>query len=510
MKGSFGGAAAGGRQRGRAGRGRRAGALEVVIEPGVLARPERRLVDRLVLTAGVAVVHEEERDRVAGVLGPGAVVEADRLVGREEVVVPAALDQQRRRRLAVVDVVGGVVGGELVDDRVGEGVRVIGLAGVDQSVPGGQIGLGIGPGRGVVAGGQTGSVEAADERLLLDPDRGFAVGTAVGRVGDVIEGAAVRHQRVGEVAPRPLRHRGGKFHRRSARALPGHQRAVREHRPVAQRGQRHRDPAAVGDAGGADPAGLGDPFVGEQGDQVLGVANFVAIVHQVVVAVGTGWVDRQFFRVVGAAGFAPATVAHAEDRIAVFRPPLGLFVEADLFAAPTVEVADQRVGPVSSRRGRGRQDHVDVDLGPVPGFGGAAAEADVAVGRLGRAGKIGSRRGSKSRRAPATPGPSPPAAGLRPIPGPVSFCPPAFPASLRRRRRAVTPKPALGIRTPCASRGRRLWSTRLEASNRSPRRSLRLPDGRRHCECRHRVQRHDSRTGRETCSERGRRGSRRP
>jgi hypothetical protein len=226
--------------------------------------------------------------------------------------------------------------------------------------------------------------------LLLDPDRSFAVGTAVGRVGDVVEGAAIRHQRVGEVAPRPLRHRGGKFHRRAVRALPGHQRAVREHRPVAQRGQRHRDPAAIGGAGGADPARLGDPFVGKQGDQVLGVANFVAIIHQVVVAVGAGWVNWQFFRVVAAAGFAPAAVAHAEDRIAVLRPPLGLTVEADLFPAPAMEVADQRVRPVGPRRGRGRQDYVDVDLGPVPGFGSTAAETDVAVACLSRTGKIAS------------------------------------------------------------------------------------------------------------------------
>jgi hypothetical protein len=65
----------------------------------------------------VAVVHEVERDRVARELGARPVVVADRFVGREEVVVPAALDQQRRRRLGVIYVVGGVIGRDLLEDR---------------------------------------------------------------------------------------------------------------------------------------------------------------------------------------------------------------------------------------------------------------------------------------------------------------------------------------------------------------------------------------------------------
>ena len=80
-----------------------------------------------------------------------AVVEADRLVGREQVVGPAVRDQQRRGRRRVVDVVRGVVLGDLVDDVLRQRVLVVGLAGVDRRVPGRQVGVGVGAGRRVVA-----------------------------------------------------------------------------------------------------------------------------------------------------------------------------------------------------------------------------------------------------------------------------------------------------------------------------------------------------------------------
>src|SRR5207253_8477629 len=185
---SFGGARGGTGRRQRLGARARGGALplQVVVEPGVQPGQEESLVGGLVLAAGVAVVHQEQRDRVARVVGAGAVVEADRLVDREEVVVPAALDQQGRRRLGVVDVIGGVVGGDLGDDRVGERVGVVGLAGVDQRVPAGQIGTGVGAERGVVAGGEAEAVEAGHVGGLLDPDRRLPIGPAVGVVGAVV------------------------------------------------------------------------------------------------------------------------------------------------------------------------------------------------------------------------------------------------------------------------------------------------------------------------------------
>jgi hypothetical protein len=360
-------------------------------------------VGGLVLAAGVAVVHQEEGDRVAGVLGAGAVVEAERLVDREEVVVPAALDQQRRRRLRVVDVIGGVVGGDLGDDRGRQRVRVVGLAGVDQPVPGGEIGAGVGSRKGVVAGREAGAVEPGHVGGLLDPDRRFSVGAPVGVVGAVVEGAAVRHQRVGEVAPGPLRHRRGEFHLRAGRAFPRGQGAVGKHRPVAQRRQRHRHAAAVGDAGGADLVRDRDAFVGEDGDQVLGVADLVAGVEQVVVAGGAGFGFGDAVGVLAAAALAPAAVADAEDGVARFGPvPHPRVPEADLAAAPAVEDADQRVRPVGAGARRRRQDDVDVDLRlPVPGRGLAAAEADVPVRGLRSAaevaavegGEVGARRG---------------------------------------------------------------------------------------------------------------------
>src|SRR4051794_38864574 len=101
----------------------------------------------------------------------------------------------------MIDVVGGVVGGDLVEDFLRLRFRLVGLAAVDQRVPAVQVGFGVG--EGVVARGEAGPVEAADVGGLLDPDAGAAVGAFVGGVGGEVEGAAVRHQRVGEVAPGP-------------------------------------------------------------------------------------------------------------------------------------------------------------------------------------------------------------------------------------------------------------------------------------------------------------------
>ncbi len=281
------------------------------------------------------------------------------------------------------------MGVDLGDDRGRQRVRVVGLAGVDQPVPGGEIGPGVGAGRGVVAGGEAEPVEAGHVGGLLDPDRRVAVRAAVGVVHAVVEGAAVGHQRVGEVAPGPLRHRRGEFHRRPRRAFPGDQGAVGQHRAVAQRRQRQRHAAAVGDAGGADLVRDRDAFVGQDRDQVLGVADLVTVVEQVVVAGGAGFGFGDPVGVRGAAAFAPAAVADAEDGVARFGPVLDPRVlEADLAAAPAVEDADQRVGAVFAARDR-RQDDVDVDLRlAVPGRRLAAAEADVPVRGLGGAAEV--------------------------------------------------------------------------------------------------------------------------
>src|SRR5215208_1359655 len=87
--------------RGDALRGLGPGAEEVVVEERVLGRLQLGDVGFLVLAAHVTVVEEEERDVRVRVLAVGPVVEADRLVGREEVVGPAVGDQERRRWLRV-------------------------------------------------------------------------------------------------------------------------------------------------------------------------------------------------------------------------------------------------------------------------------------------------------------------------------------------------------------------------------------------------------------------------
>jgi hypothetical protein len=291
------------------------------------------------------------------------------------------------------------MGGDLGDDRRRQGVGVVGLAGGDQSVPGGQVRARVGARSRVVAQRKPERVESGDVGGLLDSDRRRPVGAEVGRVGDVVERSAVGHQRVGEVRPGPLRHGGGNFHLRSGRALPVGQRAVGQHRAVAQRGQRHRDPAAVGHPGGADLLRLGDAFVGQHRDQVLGVAHFDAVVHQVVVARFAFGAQWNPVGVGGPAGAAPASVAHAEDRIAVFGPALGLGVDPDLRAAPAVEVADQRIRPVRPGGRGGREDHVDVDLGlAVPGRRRPGAEPHVAGGGLSGAADVAAVEGAEIRR----------------------------------------------------------------------------------------------------------------
>src|SRR5690348_2516930 len=84
-------------------------ALEEVVEELLLTRLQHRDVGRLVLTALVPVVEELEPDERLRVERPRAVVVAQRLVDREQVVGPAVRDQERRGLVRGVDVVRRVV-----------------------------------------------------------------------------------------------------------------------------------------------------------------------------------------------------------------------------------------------------------------------------------------------------------------------------------------------------------------------------------------------------------------
>src|SRR4051812_12534909 len=101
--------------------------------------------------------------------------------------------------------------------------------------------------------------------------------------------------------------------------------------------------------------------------------------------VAIGALGCRSVRILTAARIAPAAVTHAEHGVAALCP-IGRPVVRDLRAAPAVEVADGRIGTVGALRRRRRQEHVDVDLGPVERVRGAAAEAGSR--RLCRAGHI--------------------------------------------------------------------------------------------------------------------------
>jgi hypothetical protein len=109
----------------------------------------------------MAEVEEHQRQRGVGVLCPRAVVVAQRFVDGEEVVGPAVGDRRGRRRARVVEVVGGVMRGELVGD--GALLGAVGLPGVDLGEPGGEIGVGVDARRRVVAARLARGVEAGDE-----------------------------------------------------------------------------------------------------------------------------------------------------------------------------------------------------------------------------------------------------------------------------------------------------------------------------------------------------------
>ena len=333
-------------------------ALDVVVEPGQLLRRAHRDVRRLVLAALVAQAGEEQRDVGARVLRPRPVVEAECLVGREQVVGPAARDQQRGRCLRVIDVVRRVVRRQLVADvgkrrqRIAECV-VVRLTRVEYRVPVAQIRVGIGARRRVEE-----CVAACVQRVL--PGRlQHARAALVGRVVHVVERAAVRHQRVRQVRPRDLRRRRRDLHRGAVGALPCGQGPVREHLAVLQRGKGHREPAAVGTADRADLRRRGDALVGQLASQLLGVANLVASVHQADVAVVARRAQLRARRG-GPARLAEATRRHADRRVALVEER-GHVRERKLRARVTVEQHDQRVGTVRPGDGLGREGDPDVD-----------------------------------------------------------------------------------------------------------------------------------------------------
>ena len=229
----------------------------------------------------------------------------------------------------MVQVVGRVVGRDLLGDRIRGGV--VGLALVDAGELRREVGRRVDARRRVVAGGGAERVQAADERLLLDPDRRGVVG----RAGDrVVERAAVGLERVREVGPRDGRRRRGDTHGMAAVADPGVQVAVGVHVAVLQGRQLHRLAARVRGPGHADALAVDQALVGQLAGQELGVARLVAHVGQVQPARrAAGGVEQA---VVGAPARAVEPARRVrEDRVAARRPGLHL-VEPDLAPAPAV------------------------------------------------------------------------------------------------------------------------------------------------------------------------------
>ncbi len=339
-------------------RGRRAVAAHVVGEPGVLRGRDRPRGRRLVLAARMAEVGEVQRDRRGWVVRLQAVVVAQRLVGREEVIGPAAGDHQRGRGGRVVDPVGGVVGGDLVD-YVGHLGIIVKAAGLEQQplAPTREVGVRIGAVRCVEAREEAAEVERVDPALLRHADA--VVGREVGGVGEVVEVAAVRDERVGEIDPGDLGSRGGQRERRTVGRLPVHVGAVGEHLAILERGQRHRRAAAVGAAGRPDPVAVDEALVDEESDQLLRVTDLVAGVHQADVAVIARRAERGA-RGRGAARLPEAARGHAEGRVALVEPAPHA-AEAKLGAGVPVEQHHGGEIAVRPALGLGREGNVHVD-----------------------------------------------------------------------------------------------------------------------------------------------------
>ena len=212
-----------------AGRGASGHPAQVVAEEGRALVVEGVIDSRLVRATAMAQVAELQAD---GAARGRLVVDADCLLGWEEVVGPAILDQERGRGAG--ESVALMVGVDL--GQAGLGFVAGGLTGVDQGEVVVEVGVGVGTGRAgrgvsaVVAGALAQSVESGDVAAQLDADR---VETLPRRRDLCVEEPSVGQQGVDEIRPRPARPGGGDRQRGSLGAHPGSERPVGQANAVA-------------------------------------------------------------------------------------------------------------------------------------------------------------------------------------------------------------------------------------------------------------------------------------
>src|SRR5215211_22238 len=253
-----------------------------MIEEGRALVVEEAVRVLLVRAARVSEVAELERRRSAA--PPGVVVDADRLLRREQVVGPATLEQKWGGR-PTAEAEALVEAVDLVRDR--PRIGPVGLSGLHAGVPGGKIGAAVRARRrsrrstAVDAGFEPEREQAVVVALFHDPGRIAAHGRA--RLA-AVEIAAVREQRVHEVRPRPAWIGGAERERSAGGAPPGSEAAIRLPDPVAEVCQLDALASAVGDSGDADGRGIGDMLVDQAPEQELAVSGLPALVGQVDVA----------------------------------------------------------------------------------------------------------------------------------------------------------------------------------------------------------------------------------
>ena len=247
-------------------------ALDVVVKPVVQALLVVGCLDlRGVPAARVPVVDEHQRELGPRMQQQRPVVIPEHLVGREQVVGPAALQQHWRGLLRGPQVVGGAALHRAEDLPHGS-APVQGLTGAQDRGPCGRIEARVGAGGREVAGSRAEREQEAEQRLLEDPDGRKVVVRAGERV---VERPAVWQQRVGEIAPGHRWGCGRDPHRDPVRASPWVQRAVPVHDAVPEDCSLERDDAAVGPPVQADPYRVHEPLVDQQSGQVLDVAQLV-------------------------------------------------------------------------------------------------------------------------------------------------------------------------------------------------------------------------------------------
>ena len=249
----------------------------------------------LVRAAAVPQIAELQRHRAFQ--RAHRVVHPQRFLGREQVVRPAVLDQQRGGHSG--QAVALVVGVDFVRDFFVFFARR--LARVGGREPFRQVRFRIRPGRGDEAGRLPEREQSRHVALDLHAERFAALH---GRRDFRVQEAAVGGQRVDEVRPRPARVGGTDRHAFPFAALPRHEAAVREADAVLQVGQLEALAAAVGDSRHADRVRLDDVPVRQEAEQVLRVVRLIALVGQVHPPFFTA--GRSFARCGAAARSAPA------------------------------------------------------------------------------------------------------------------------------------------------------------------------------------------------------------